>query len=481
MEPVNQLAVVVAECGLELESAQSLKLAFAPLFDQAEEWRKRVATIKVTDVSQVREMKLARESRLALKEIRVKAGKMRKALKEDSLRRGKAIDGCYNVLEFLIAPLEQTLLEQEQFAVRKEEERKVALKVAREQALAPYGVDTSFYQLGEMPDDTFNQLLSNTKIAHEAMREAAIRAEQERIAREKAEADERERVRLENERLRREAAERVEAARIERDKAEKAQQMREAALEDIQGIQHQVIIARMGRVGVREGGTIQCIRETLAETEAWPIDSDNFGSLTSTAQSTKESAVEAIRGLLDAAIKEAELQAERARVAKEQAEAAAKAAREKKAIEAKARAAKLAAEAAAAEAARVAAENAKRERDEIEAKAQEAAEKARKEREAIEARAKAEREVLEAKAREAEAAQRKAEREAQEVRDAEARRIAAEVEAKRRAALAPEREKLLAFAKAVRALEVPFRIVDDVAEFVARIEAIAERIVSSSK
>ena len=47
-EPQQQLAVVITNSGLELESAQSLKLAFAPLFDQAEEWRKKVAAINVT-------------------------------------------------------------------------------------------------------------------------------------------------------------------------------------------------------------------------------------------------------------------------------------------------------------------------------------------------------------------------------------------------------------------------------------------------
>jgi hypothetical protein len=70
-----------------------------------------------------------------------------------------------------------------------------------------------------------------------------------------------------------------------------------AATSEIQGIQQQVIIAQMGRAGVRKGGTIECIRDTLAETEAWEID-DRFGILRGAAESAKSTAVAEIRRLL---------------------------------------------------------------------------------------------------------------------------------------------------------------------------------------
>lgn len=69
-------------------------------------------------------------------------------------------------------------------------------------------------------------------------------------------------------------------------------------MSEISGIQQQVAIATLGRAGVRKGGTIQCIRETLAETEAWPIEESNFGPLTSMAQAAKDKAVADIRDLL---------------------------------------------------------------------------------------------------------------------------------------------------------------------------------------
>lgn len=92
---------------------------------------------------------------------------------------------------------------------------------------------------------------------------------------------------------------RIEAAA--KDKAQKdAAAANAAALQEIQGIQQQVYIATTGRMGVRKGGTIECIRETLAETEAWTID-NRFGALKGSAQVAKDNAITSIRALLDQA------------------------------------------------------------------------------------------------------------------------------------------------------------------------------------
>ena len=214
----QDLALVVQSSGLEVESARNVTDVFAPLFAQAHSWAEKVATIKVTDATQVREMKLARESRLALKEIRVIAEKNRTRLKEDSLRRGRAIDSVYNTLEALVKPLEAQLKEQEEFVKRQEEQRKARIKAEREEALRPFGVNTAFYQLAEMPEADWAALFNSTVAAHKAAKEAAEKAEAERTAKEQAEAAERERIRQENEHLRKEAEEREAAAKAERDR-----------------------------------------------------------------------------------------------------------------------------------------------------------------------------------------------------------------------------------------------------------------------
>lgn len=98
-----------------------------------------------------------------------------------------------------------------------------------------------------------------------------------------------------DEKIQREAAEK--ATRDAEEKANRERQQHQDALSEISGIQQQVIIAQSGRLGVRQGGTIQCIKETLAETEAWPIDG-RFGSLMGAAENAKQQAIAQIKQLL---------------------------------------------------------------------------------------------------------------------------------------------------------------------------------------
>ena len=220
LPPENKLAplVLTLEPGLEHDTQQSLLTAFQGFYQSADEWRAKALSIQITRPDQIREMKLARETRLALREIRIKADKRRKEMKEDSLRRGKAIDGAFNMLSHAIEPLERHLLEQEQFIQRMEEERKAQLKIEREDALRPFA-DVSLYQLGEMDEATFSQLLETNRLAYTARQEAAKKAEAERIERERMETEER---------AKREAAEAAERAHIKAEN-ERLKAEREAA------------------------------------------------------------------------------------------------------------------------------------------------------------------------------------------------------------------------------------------------------------
>lgn len=216
----DRLQSVVSKAGLEPSSANSLIETFRPLFSQANVLCATAQNLAVTDATHVTEMKRARHLRLALRSVRIDADKARKILKEDSLRRGKAIDGIYNVLEYVVAPVEARLLEMEEFAERAEAARKARVKTTREELLRPYGVDPALYQLGEMSQEAFEQLLEGSRLAHEQRVEASRKAEEARLAIEKAEAEERERIRLENERLKSEAVERAAAALKEREQFE---------------------------------------------------------------------------------------------------------------------------------------------------------------------------------------------------------------------------------------------------------------------
>lgn len=209
----SQLVALVEQSGLEKTKQDFIIEKFNGFQQIATDWKNKSEAIKVTDISQTAEMKMAREGRLFLKSKRVEIEKTRKELKEQSIKEGKAIDLIASSLRLMIEPIEEYLDEQEKFAERKEAERRAALKDERIEKLAPYEVDHRYFDLENMPEDQFNSLLESSKNTYE-LAQAAIKkaeedriaaekkAEEERIAKEKAEAEEQERIRQENEKLR---------------------------------------------------------------------------------------------------------------------------------------------------------------------------------------------------------------------------------------------------------------------------------------
>jgi len=222
VEPVKETCLAkIEETGLEKSKGQTLLENFSGFFMIASDWEKKAKAIVITNVEQKAEMKMAREGRLFLKKKRGEVEKKRKELKENITREGKAIDGIANVLKATIVPIEEYLDSQEKYADRLEAEKKEALKKERMTLLLPYGVDVSVYSdFGEMEDATFQNILEMSKKAFEERQEEARKKEAERVAKEKADAEERERIRLENEKLKKEAEEREKQAEIEREKQE---------------------------------------------------------------------------------------------------------------------------------------------------------------------------------------------------------------------------------------------------------------------
>lgn len=247
---------IIEQTGVENSTATQLREAFVTMFADAEKWLAQAKAIKVTDVSQTREMKLARDMRLALRQIRCDAENARKRLKADALAKGKAIDGIANVLKALVEPVEAYLQDQEDFAKRVEEQKREELRQARNLAMTPYAEFFTMspgFDLSSMSQEQFDAMLDGLKMKKDA-KEAAERkmeelrlAEEERLRKEaeenaRLEAEQREKERLERERLLKEAQDkaqeeakkRLEAerkAKAEREKAEEARKKaeREAA------------------------------------------------------------------------------------------------------------------------------------------------------------------------------------------------------------------------------------------------------------
>lgn len=174
---------ILKETGVEQSTATQLRFAFNEMFGQAEKWLGQAHAIRVTDVSQVREMKMAREVRLALRQIRCNAENTRKRLKSDALAKGKAIDGIANVLKALIEPVEKHLQEQEDFAKRVEEQRIAALNETRKLALSAYmDVSGLCENLGALSQEQFDAMLYGAQQKRVREAEAAAEAERLRLA-----------------------------------------------------------------------------------------------------------------------------------------------------------------------------------------------------------------------------------------------------------------------------------------------------------
>lgn len=221
-EVMPQEAVTIIEAsGVEQSTAAQIRTAFLDMFANAEKWTEQAKAIKVTDVSQVREMKMAREARLALREIRCNAENSRKRLKADALAKGKAIDGICNVLKALIEPVESYLLDQEEFKKRIEAEEKRKLAEARQLALEPFAefyTHSPAFDLSSLPQEQFDAMLEGLKIKRDAKIAAERKLEEERIK--------------EEERLRQEAVERERKRQEELEEAKKKAEEERKARED---------------------------------------------------------------------------------------------------------------------------------------------------------------------------------------------------------------------------------------------------------
>ena len=168
------LDAAVQKTGLTLDGMQSLRVAFAPHFADFQKVREDAAGVPATAA------KKAREIRLRLKDIRVSAEKTRKELKEDSLRRGKAIDGIKAVLDYELVPIEKALLAIEDAEEIAEKKRKDELSAKRSAEIAEYA-DPTFYDLAGMPEQQWQDLLKSAIKAHHDRAEAAKKAEADRI------------------------------------------------------------------------------------------------------------------------------------------------------------------------------------------------------------------------------------------------------------------------------------------------------------
>jgi hypothetical protein len=174
----------LTSANLAPEGVASIRSSFSPHFTAFQEIATTAQTVKPNAP------KLARTVRLQLREVRIAAEKTRVSLNEDSQRRVKAINGVNNLLLYALTPIEEAMS-----SIEKAEEIAQAKLITeraemRRAELAPFQ-DPAFYDLGNMPDAQYTVLLTSAKNAKALADAALAKADADRIAQIKKEADER--------------------------------------------------------------------------------------------------------------------------------------------------------------------------------------------------------------------------------------------------------------------------------------------------
>lgn len=180
--------------------------------------------------------KLAKATRLDFKRLRVDVEHTRKERTEYHLRQKQQIDGQAKRLKDAMEHFEDKLLALEQHAERAEAERLRILTQERTEALVAVNGPVAGLNLGALTEEQWADMLNGAALVFEQKAVQTKAEEEARIAREKADAEERERIRLENIRLKEEAeqkerelaAERERVAKEAAEAAEKARKEREA-------------------------------------------------------------------------------------------------------------------------------------------------------------------------------------------------------------------------------------------------------------
>lgn len=227
----NEVSVIIKTANLEPTKAEMIQNSFAKFFDEIAQYENEARSIVVKDENDIQSMARARELRLALKTIRTSSEGQRKALKEGIVREGKVIDGIGNIIKGVIEPLEDELEKKENYAKTIQEERAKRVLAERTQQLQQYVPDVSLYNLNDMADDVFANLLDGAKKAHEDKVEAERKAKEKEEADRVAKAKEDERIRLENESLKKQQLvaeeQRKEAeAKLQKERDEQAERER---------------------------------------------------------------------------------------------------------------------------------------------------------------------------------------------------------------------------------------------------------------
>lgn len=206
--------------GLEEIKAKEIQSQFSVSLEKMTELEAEYNSVLALSIEDKETAKKARELRLKYVKVRTGTDAIHKAQKAFYLAGGKFVDGWKNTILFTLEGNEKKLESIEKYQENLEKERLAKLKEERDFEARLIEVDPTHMNLQCMSDDVYKNFIAGAALAYEQRKEAERKAEEDRIAREKAEAEAREAMRIENERLKKEAEENARIAAEERAKAD---------------------------------------------------------------------------------------------------------------------------------------------------------------------------------------------------------------------------------------------------------------------
>ncbi len=219
---VQQLAEKVTA-----EKQQEVNNVLNQIFTGTSDWESQVDSIDVKGIDDRMSIDLADAARLNVKKARLSAEKIFDAKREEVQQRmsdHKTEDALWlkakQIMQIKFKAIEDKAEWKAKFVERYEQEQKELRTENRRLQVQKFAPDIALIEFENMTDETFGVFISSIEKSYNDKIEAARKAEEERMAKEKAEVEERERIRLENERLKIEAIEKEKQMAAERAKAE---------------------------------------------------------------------------------------------------------------------------------------------------------------------------------------------------------------------------------------------------------------------
>lgn len=214
---VEQIAVNVSA-----EKRNEVQTVLNQVFNGVTKMREQLDSVEVSDENDKVNMKLANTIRLGVRQVRLEAEKtfdLKRSEVQQQMLSFKTEDSLWlkakQTMQILTKEIEENARWKEETKERFEAEQKELVVQKRIVEVSKYA-EINRIEFEAMSDESFNSFLNGLKATYEAKIEAERKAEEERIAKEKAEAEAREKQRLENEKLKSEAEKREKEITAER-------------------------------------------------------------------------------------------------------------------------------------------------------------------------------------------------------------------------------------------------------------------------